>query len=242
MIKTLFVLIFSFQILFSATLTDFETRQKIILDIKKVIQNEESIARAYEAYILKNYALPESINVFYDSDYLGTSVKFIEGIKNFTDNFEQFSISDNTISYALKKELKIDPSIKALYESDTYRKRTTYRNDKIYFTLEDSLSKHLYDLIKVTGSKLEICTGISNKNCFFNSHIYIKPTYASGTINNYLMAYHIDKFKTGPIVITDNTALHVTSEEFKTIPNGALLYDVTGSKYIKTSTGIEVLK
>ena len=56
MIKNFFILIFSFQILFAASLDDFDYRQKILLDVKRVIQNEESIARAYEQYLLTNYA------------------------------------------------------------------------------------------------------------------------------------------------------------------------------------------
>ena len=54
MIKNFFILIFSFQILFAESLDDFDYRQKILLDVKRVIQNEESIARAYEQYLLTN--------------------------------------------------------------------------------------------------------------------------------------------------------------------------------------------
>jgi hypothetical protein len=241
MIKNIFILIFSFQILFSESLDDFDYRQKIILDIKRVIQNEESIARAYEQYLLTNYSLPTSINTLYTSDYLGTSVEFIEGITNFTTNFNAFSISGNTISYGLKTTISEDSNIKALYESDTFRKKTYYRDNKIYFTLEDAFARHLYDLIKATGV-LVSCASVANQNCILNNHIYIKPTYSSGLITDYLMSYHIDKFKTGPIIITSNTSLQISSDEFNTIPRGALLYDTTGSKYIKTTSGIEVLK
>ena len=55
------------------------------------------------------------------------------------------------------------------------------------------------------------------------------------------MNYHIDNFTAGPIVITDNISLH-TSDEFKSIPKGALLIDTTGVRYVKTTIGIEALK
>ena len=243
MIKNFFILIFSFQILFAESLDDFDYRQKILLDVKRVIQNEESIARAYEQYLLTKYSLPANITSLYsdDGDYLGKSTEFIKGITNFTTNFNAFSISGNTISYALKTTISEDLNIKALYESDTFRKKTYYRDDKVYFTLEDTFARHLYDLIKATGA-LVSCASVANQNCILNSHIYIKPTYSSGLITDYLMTYHIDKFRTGPIIITSNTSLQISSDEFDTIPRGALLYDTTGSKYVKTTSGIEVLK
>ena len=241
MIKNIFILMLSFQILFSASLDDFDYRQKILLDVKRIIQNEESIARAYEQYLLTKYSIPVNITALYTSDYLGTSVDFIEGISDFATNFNVFSISGNTISYGLKTTISEDANVKALYESDTFRKKTYYRNDKVYFALEDTFAKHLYDLIKATGA-LVTCASVANQNCVLNSHIYIKPTYTSGLITDYLMAYHIDKFKTGPILITSNTSLQISSNEFDTIPRGALLYDTTGSKYVKTTSGIEVLK
>jgi hypothetical protein len=64
MIKNFFILIFSFQILFAESLDDFDYRQKILLDVKRVIQNEESIARAYEQYLLTNYAVPAILRLY----------------------------------------------------------------------------------------------------------------------------------------------------------------------------------
>ena len=116
MIKNFFILIFSFQILFAESLDDFDYRQKILLDVKRVIQNEESIARAYEQYLLTKYSLPANITSLYsdDGDYLGKSTEFIKGITNFTTNFNAFSISGNTISYGLKTTISEDLNIKAL--------------------------------------------------------------------------------------------------------------------------------
>lgn len=53
------------------------------------------------------------------------------------------------ISYALKGDLKSDSTgIKALYESNTFRKRTYYWNNEIHFVLEDAFAKHLFNLIQ----------------------------------------------------------------------------------------------
>jgi hypothetical protein len=56
------------------------------------------------------------------------------------------------------------------------------------------------------------------------------------------MYYAIEKFNSGPIIITKDTSLHITSDEFDFIPRGALLYDTEAIKYIKTTTSIEVVK
>jgi hypothetical protein len=244
MIKKLLILIFSFYLLNADDIVDFQTRQSVLQDIKKIIQNEESIARAYEEYILNNYNIPSNISLLYTSDYLGTGAEFISSISSFDTKFITFSISGNQLSYALNNALQSDAGVKQFYENEAFRKRTYVRNNKIYFILEDSFAKHLFDLIIQSGEGLinPCSSSNSGKSCILNNHIYIKPTYTSSEITDYLMSYHIDKFRTGPIVVTKNTALHITSDEFKSIPRGALLYDTEGVKYVKTTAGIEVLK
>jgi hypothetical protein len=246
MIKNLFLLIFLFYTLNAAELTDFDTRQIALQDIKKVVQSEESIARAYEQYILDKYDIPSDISVLYTTtgDYLGKKVDFLALIENFDTNFNSFTLSNDSLSYALRNTLSSDSGLKELYQGNTFRKKTYFRNNKIYFILEDPFAKHLYDLIKQEGSALvNPCVFTSpGKSCIYNNHVYVKPTYTSGLITDFLMNYHIDKFKTGPIIITSNTAYHITKTEFNAIPKGALLYDTTGAKYVKTTLGIEALK
>lgn len=247
MIRNIFILIFSFHILYAVdivNLSDFDTRQTILQDVKKIVQDEESIARAYEQYILDNYDIPSNISDLYTSDYLGTKTDFLSNIKDFDTNFSTFSLNNDSLSYGLLNTLSGDSGLKELYEGNTFRKKTYLRNDKIYFILEDSFAKHLYNLIKQEGYGLINPCSFTNpeKSCISNNHIYIKPTYALGVITDFLMNYHIDKFKTGPIIITSNTAYHITKSEFNSIPKGALLYDTTGAKYVKTTLGIEALK
>ncbi len=241
MIKNIFLLIFTFNTLFAADLSDFDERQVILQDIKKVVQNEESIVRAYEQYILDNYDISSTINPLYTSNYLGSSSDFLGIITNFSTNFNTFSLGLSKLSYALKDTISSDSGIKALYEGNTFRKRTYYRNEEIDFIFESAFAKHLFDLIQQNGSGLSTCSGVANVSCIKNSHIYIKPTYTSSEITDYLMAYHIDNFKKGPIVITSDTSLH-SETEFNSIPRGALLIDRTGLRYVKTTSSIEALQ
>ena len=237
MIRLFLIFVISFTFLQSET---FEERQKTLQDIKNVIQYEESVARIYELYILNNLKLPTiaEINTLLDGN-----------IKDFvsSDNKDKVNLTTLTsglpkISYALGDVLKADLSIKSLYDSNTYRKKTYVRDNAVYFILEDTFAKHLFDLIALnnnTNKEIKECGSTnSDKACIFKDHIYIEPTYSSGSINGYLMAYHIDKFKTGPIVISGVTGDNI----FKSIPKGTLIYDITGVKYIKTTLGIEVLK
>lgn len=244
MIKNILILIFCFFTLYAEdiNLTDFNTRQTILQDVKKVVQSEESIARAYEQYILDKYAIPSNISDLYVDGYLVSSLSFSSVITNFSSKFNSYSLDGTKISYALNDLLKADDGIEALYEGNTFRKKTYLYNNKIYFILEDAFAKHLYNLITQEGEISNPCSSSSSNNCIKNSHIYISPIYdTSGEIDDYLMAYHIDNFKKGPIVITSTTSLH-SSSEFDSIPKGALLIDTTGIRYVKTTSGIEPLQ
>ena len=244
----LILIIFLINIAFCAELdlNNFEQRQKILQDIRTIVQYEESIARAYEEYILNNYDIPDDMTLLYTDIYLGAKSDFLKlfSTNNISLYINDFTIDKTKISYALKETLLGDFEIKKLYESNTFRKRTYLKNGEINFVLEDSFAKHLYDLIVENNSKLiNPCTSIyPNKNCILNNHIYIKPTYAGGVLDKSLMYYHIDKFKTGPIIITDDTSKYSTESEFSSISKGAILYDINGVKYVKTISAIELLK
>jgi hypothetical protein len=240
MIKYFLFLIITFNFLQSET---FQERQIILQDIKNIVQFEESFARTYEQYILTNYKLPPTV---------GTITTLMGGdIKSFVTIDDKVNLTTLTtglpkISYALGDILKADLSIKSLYEGDTFRRRTYVRDGSVYFILEDSFAKHLFDLIKLNNSSNEIkdCSSSnSDKACKRDNHIYIDATGVTATtIASYLMSYHVDKFKTGPIVVTNNSAKYTTEDVFKSIPKGALIYDIDGVKYVKTTTTLEELK
>jgi hypothetical protein len=240
--KKIVILFYIFiNLSFALELTTFEDRQKVLQDIKSIILYEESIAKAYEEFILKNYAIPTLTQI---ESLIGELQVIVPEVKSTTITLDSnFTI----ISYGIADDLKTDNSIKTLYESNTFRKRTYFRNEQINFILEDEFAKHLYDLIKENGS-IENCPNsafITPRNCKENNHIYIQLTKKLDGVDfipdKYLMVYHIDKFKTGPIVIT-NVITDYTKSEFDFIPKGALLYDIDGLKYVKTLTGIKVLK
>lgn len=235
MIRLFLIFVISFTFLQSET---FEERQKTLQDIKSVIQYEESVARIYELYILNNLKLPTIAQI---NTLLGGNVKDFITID---DKINEATLTSGLpkITYALGTDLIAETSIKSLYDSNTYRKKTYVRGDAVYFILEDIFAKHLFDLIAFNdGNEIEECNTTLVKACIYNNHIYIVPTYTSGSISGYWIAYHIDKFKTGPIVVTDDTSKH-SEEVFKSIAKGTLIYDITGVKYIKTTLGIEVLK
>lgn len=239
--KILFILFLLINSSFALDLTNFEDRQSALQDVKTIILYEESIAKAYEEYVLTNYKLPTL-----------AEIKTLIGNLTLVNNVGSNITLSNTltkISYGLNSDLKADSSIKALYESNTYRKRTYVRNDEVNFFLEDEFAKHLYDLIKQNGSAIQDCptTAFTTAvNCKENNHIYIKLTKKLDGLevvpNTYLIAYHIDNFKNGPIIISNDTSKHITESAFDSIPKGALLYDTDGVKYVKTLDGIEILK
>lgn len=240
--KILFVLFLLINSSFALDLANFEDRQSALQDVKTIILYEESIAKAYEEYILTNYAIPNLTQI---KSLIGDITTTISGITT-TLNLNGTLMK---VSYGLNNDLKADSSIKALYESNTYRKRTYVRNDEVNFILEDEFAKHLYDLIKQNGGAIQDCPTIvftTAVNCKENNHIFIQLTKKLDGLevvpDTYLIAYHIDKFKTGPIIITNDTSKHITQSAFDSIPKGALLYDTDGVKYVKTIDGIEVLK
>lgn len=239
--KILFILFLLINLSFALDLTNFEDRQSALQDVKTIILYEESIAKAYEDFILTNYKFPTLAEI-------KTLIGNLTLVNNISSNLV-LSSTLTKISYGLNSDLKADSSIKALYESNTYRKRTYVRNDEINFILEDEFAKHLYDLIKQNGGEIQTCPTTvftTAMNCKENNHIYIQLTKklegSEVVPNTYLMAYHMDNFKNGPIIITNDTSKHITESAFDSIPKGALLYDVDGVKYVKTLDGIEILK
>lgn len=237
MIKLFLFISIGYTFLFAET---FQERQNTLQDIKNIVQYEESVARTYEEYILNYYKLPTIAQI---NTILGGNIRdFVS-----SDNKDKINLTTLTsglpkISYALGNDLKNDLSIKSLYESNTFRKKTYVRDGSVYFILENTFAKHLFDLIYLnsnTNKEIKLCASTnSDKSCIYNDHIYIDATYTLSEITGYLMCYHIDKFETGPIIISTISANNI----FKSIPKGVLIYDSTGKKYIKTTLGIEVIK
>lgn len=234
--KVVIILFFIFiNTSFAFNLNIFEDRQKVLQDVKSIISYEESIAKAYEEYILTNYTIPNLTQI---KSLIGDVSTKLTGVTSLLSLDSSFTI----ISYGISNDVKADSSIKAFYESNSLRKRTYVRAGEIHFILEDSFAKHLFDLLKNTGSSIVTCPLVITTaiNCKENNHIFIGVKDSLRT--DFLMNYHIDKFKTGPIIISSDSSLHRAKDEFNSISKGALLYDTKGAKYVKTTSSIELLK
>lgn len=239
--KVLFIFSIFVSFLYSLDLSDFDVRQKVLMQVKEVVLKEEQMAKAYENYILEKYALPSNSSDLETSDFLGTSFLNIFSNSDYSDIFNKISISSiSTLSYALKSELQNDSFIKNMYESNSFRKNTFYSSSKISFIIKDDFAKHLLYLLSKQTSGIPDCT-TNKKYCKTGNTIFIYDGDNHTTANK-LMYYHKDKFKTGPIIITKDKSLQTTNEEFDFIPRGALLYDEDGKKYVKTLTSIEEVR
>ena len=101
--KLLFIFIFLSNIGFSLDLNDFKDRQSILQDVKSIILYEESIARAYEEYILTKYTLPTITEI-------KTMIGDLQNLQN-ADITPSFSLNSNQltkISYNLSDDINND--------------------------------------------------------------------------------------------------------------------------------------
>ncbi|WP_122893733.1 hypothetical protein [Arcobacter peruensis] len=251
MIKIFLTLFLISSFLNAADSSSFSDKQRLLLVVKQMIQDEESIARAYENYILNEKKIPEDFDTLVTDEYLGSSFKstLIPELSNFSFNFKK-----QLTSRFIKTSLQGDASYESIYESDSFRKKTYYNtngtpddktDDFVGFKLEDEFVKHMYFLSSTGKFDLLECKDLNKeKYCWGEEDsddenvIYI---YTDDTQTDLLMYYSIDKFKTGPIIINKDAAPY-DEDEFKSLPRGALLYDTSAVKYIKTLSSIEVLK
>lgn len=224
---------------------DFEQRQEVLQELKNVIQQEESIAKAYEVYLLENYKRPASFTDL--SSVLGISLNSMI-LENNSDYFKNIVLdgAKKSINYRLTSLIEKDTFLKNMYESDTFRKKTFIYNNKIQIILESNLAKNIYNLINTQNKNLISCDNpLSGKYCIKKDltgvnkdHIYI---YETSLKNRLLMYYYPKNYEKGPIVIIDDISFH-DNIEFKELPLGVVLYDFQGEKYLKTKSTIRKVK
>lgn len=238
----------------SLDLNNFKDRQAVLQDVKKLILYEELVARAYEDLLIKNLDLPTTSDIEVITDNATTGIKTL--IKNSIYGALSVDSSATKFSYNLKTGDLVGSKeeitkIKNFYEDNSFRKNTYIQGDNVYFILKDDFSKHIFDLISQGKTIKKGCEpGISciqnDKTKLFFNHIYIDvdadADFQDDVPEKYLMAYHIDNFKTGPIIITTSRTKQTSEKIFQSIPKGALMYDFDGVKYVKTSDSIEILK
>jgi len=237
--KNILFLLLTIIITLNAQNSDtFIQKQTDIELMKKVIQEEEMIASAYEKYVIKQRKLPLSLSVLQIPSYLGIS--FSVTSLSSTLPFSINSTAARMTSRIYGTTIENDTNLKALYEASLYRKNTYYiSSGLIGIKLNNSLARHLYYLMrKANTSSILDCSSLDTEFCTKNNHIYI---YTDTERNTLLMYYQINKFNTGPIIITNDPSLY-SNDAFNSISKGTLLYDTDGVKYIKTDNAIEALK
>ena len=250
MIKILLIFLTFFLSLntLNAEDSEFIQQQELFLKVKTIIQEEESIARAYENFILTEKKLPETFAELKTDEYLGTSFTLTPFVVGEAASVSDFGFKKEINNRLKNTSLEDDESIVKLYESDLFRKKTFFFDrDKIGIKLEDEFVNHLYFLSSTAGFNLIECGVAPKKKYCWNKedtdenviYIYEDDTQDAAEL---LMYYSVENFKAGPIIIINDTSLHITSDEFNSIPKGALLYDTEAVKYIKTRDSIEVVK
>lgn len=243
--KLLFLICVFANFSFALDMNKFEDRQEVLQDIKKLILYEELAARAYESFLIENYTLPTTSDITDITDTLNGIKKLIKH-----QIYNNLDIDKNAtkFSYGLKTNYKEIAEINNFYKDNSFRKNTYVEGDSVYFILQDDFAKHLFDLISYDVEIKLICQDSGSciqkdKSKPFNDHLYIDIYEEDDDIPvDYLMAYHKDNFKTGPIIITTDRIKQTTNPIFNSIPKGALMYDHKGVKYVKTKENIEILK
>lgn len=249
MMKCIFTLFFIIN--FLQANSDFFEQRKIFVDkVKKIIQQEEAIARAYERYIVNEMKYPTNISQLKTDEYLGTTFKssFDSGDELLFEDYVLDTTGKLNFNYRLiTTNSSIDTSIKALYRSTNYRENTFVYDNKVIIRLNDSYAKTLHTLMQTQSKAINACTDTTIKYCLKDNHIYIFNSIDKLEINgdiklsNLLMFFYIENFKTGPIIITDDRTLH-DSEEFLNLVPGTKLIDFTNQKYLKTFDDIRRLQ
>jgi len=237
--KYLILLIISFSFLYSDSSTTFIEKQKLIIKTKKIIEEEEFIARAFERYILENAKIP-TLSDLKNNNYLSTTFSptyFTE------DDSKDFSIISrknkmkNRLTLSVES-VRINSGIADLYNSSTYRNRTYLDGTEIGIFIRDDFARHIYFLSSTADIDIVTCSDSNrDKYCIENDHMYIYKRGSDKSKDILLMYYKLSKFRTGPIIIVDDPTIYDNSE-FEHIPSGAILFDIKGKKHIKTNKSI----
>ncbi|UTJ06660.1 hypothetical protein [Arcobacter roscoffensis] len=246
-----YILVLFFIINFLQANSDFFEQRKILVDkVKRIIQQEEAIARAYERYIINEMKYPTSISQLKTDEYLGSSFKssFDSGDELLFEDYVLDNTGKLNFNYRLRtSNSNIDTSIRALYRSANYRENTFVYDNKVIIRLNDSYAKTLHTLMQMQSKAINACSDTTIKYCLKDNHIYIFNSTDkfenNGNIklDNLLMFFYIENFKTGPIIITDDRTLH-DSEEFLNLVPGTQLIDFKNEKYLKTYDDIRRLQ
>ena len=235
-----------------------------------LIGREEIAAALVEDYIVRYLKFPKDVMDNSDIDKLlprlfktSDSGIFMGEGKIWANSMDINSNRLDMTYTMLDSARKNNPAVVNAYENNHYRSRTSISVEinsvsnktkkNINILLKSDLAKHLHILLTVAGSIDENCTkSIEERNCIENNILYIRANGAAVEDSftkakipkTYLLAYDMENFETGPIVIPElkNELTNKNSTTiFSIFKDGILIYDKKGDKYVKTSDGIREL-
>lgn len=212
--------------------SNFDNTQNIAKKVKEIIEMEERFINSFENYIIQDFK-------FVTPSYIANNeLILVDSIKGFDKNQNILSFSSN-----LPEELKNDSFAKNLYESSTYRDRSYFIENKIYFNLQNPLAKLLATIMLYKNKdSIDLCPQkYTNKIelCYLEDSIYVdveKYDYVfedssyKEKPSKFLLAFSLNSFENGPIVIEK-----IDEDEpiFNIFSNGTIFYDRDGIKYLK---------
>ncbi|AXX84730.1 hypothetical protein [Aliarcobacter skirrowii] len=212
--------------------SNFDNTQNIAKKVKEIIEMEERFINSFENHIIQDFR-------FVTPSYIADNELIINNsIKNFDKNQNILSFSSN-----LPEELQNDSFAKNLYESSTYRDRSYFIENKIYFNLQNPLAKLLATIMLYKNiNSIDLCPEKYTSKielCHLEDSIYVdveKYDYVfedssyKEKPSKFLLAFSLNSFKNGPIIIEK-----IDEDEpiFNIFSNGTIFYDRDGIKYLK---------
>ncbi|MDX4060656.1 hypothetical protein Q6A89_09040 [Aliarcobacter skirrowii] len=212
--------------------SNFDNTQNIAKKVKEIIEMEERFINSFENHIIQDFR-------FVTPSYIADNELIIN------NSIKDFDIDQNILSFSsnLPEELQNDSFAKNLYESSTYRDRSYFVENKIYFNLQNPLAKLLATIMLYKNiNSIEICPEKYTSKielCHLEDSIYVdveKYDYVfedssyKEKPSKFLLAFSLNSFKNGPIIIEK-----IDEDEpiFNIFSNGTIFYDRDGIKYLK---------
>lgn len=213
---------------------DFESIQEKGKAIKEIIEIQERFANSFENHILQDFKI-STIKEIIDSGII-------------PNNIDIRDLNEKNLSFTtlLDDRLKDDNFAYELYRSYTFRDKTYFNEDRIYFNISNPLAKLLYTLmIYQKQNEIKECPiSFTNKIdlCHFENGIYVDITkyddlFGDSNQNSkkpskFLLAFNLESYDRGPIIVDEIDEDEAILNFFS---NGVIFYDKDGIKYLKVA-------
>ena len=232
--KNFIILIFLFGFIQAEIM---QSSKNYTLYVKKLIQKEEKIAEAYEAYLLEELEVP-TIEKLISKQYL---------LKNFNqDNILEYKLEilqNQTLRLNYAIDQKNKKFLHNLYQSNLFRQKTqNIQMQYILITLESKEAKNILTLLNTGMAKISPCkTSNHEKNTFCSVNARSFRFYDDS--NNWI-EYNKKEFKDGNIIIKNSDLL----ENLNLYPSirtqlqeqkvGSFIFVKNSNKYIKLKNNV----